>query len=128
MALIKCPECGKEVSDKAQACINCGYPLADISPAGTVSIAINSPAIVKMYIFDMENREILWTGRTGEVARFEVEKETEISIVGSLEKNRPEKGAKAVVRGGKRYEYKDVQNFFSVKYVINEIDVIDSGK
>lgn len=26
MALIKCPECGKEVSDKAQSCIHCGYP------------------------------------------------------------------------------------------------------
>ncbi len=27
MALIKCPECGKEVSDQAPACIYCGYPL-----------------------------------------------------------------------------------------------------
>ena len=27
MALIKCPECGKEVSDKASSCINCGFPL-----------------------------------------------------------------------------------------------------
>jgi ribosomal protein L37E len=27
MALIKCPECGKEVSDKANNCLNCGYPL-----------------------------------------------------------------------------------------------------
>jgi len=27
MALIKCPECTKEVSDKAVSCINCGYPL-----------------------------------------------------------------------------------------------------
>lgn len=27
MALIKCPECGKEVSDKAPACIHCGCPL-----------------------------------------------------------------------------------------------------
>lgn len=27
MALIKCPECGKEVSDKAEACIRCGYPI-----------------------------------------------------------------------------------------------------
>ena len=27
MALIKCPECGKEVSDKATACIYCGYPM-----------------------------------------------------------------------------------------------------
>ena len=24
MALIKCPECGKEISDKAAACIHCG--------------------------------------------------------------------------------------------------------
>ncbi len=27
MALIKCPECGKQVSDKAPTCINCGCPL-----------------------------------------------------------------------------------------------------
>lgn len=27
MALIKCPECGKEVSDKADACIHCGCPI-----------------------------------------------------------------------------------------------------
>lgn len=27
MALIHCPECGKEISDQAPACIHCGYPL-----------------------------------------------------------------------------------------------------
>lgn len=27
MTLIKCPECGKEISDKSKQCINCGYPL-----------------------------------------------------------------------------------------------------
>lgn len=26
MALIKCPECGKEISDKAPTCPNCGCP------------------------------------------------------------------------------------------------------
>lgn len=30
MALIKCPECGKEVSNKAESCINCGYPIRGI--------------------------------------------------------------------------------------------------
>lgn len=33
MALIKCSECGKEISDKASACAHCGnpiYPLFDI--------------------------------------------------------------------------------------------------
>lgn len=27
MALINCPECGKEISDKAAACPHCGYPI-----------------------------------------------------------------------------------------------------
>lgn len=27
MALIKCPECEREISDKAEKCIHCGYPL-----------------------------------------------------------------------------------------------------
>lgn len=27
MALMKCPECGKEVSDQSETCIHCGYPL-----------------------------------------------------------------------------------------------------
>ena len=28
MALIKCPECNKEVSDKAEICVHCGYPIS----------------------------------------------------------------------------------------------------
>lgn len=27
MALVNCPECGKKISDKATACIHCGYPI-----------------------------------------------------------------------------------------------------
>ena len=27
MALIKCPECGKDVSDQSDKCIHCGYPI-----------------------------------------------------------------------------------------------------
>lgn len=30
MALIKCPECGNNVSDKAKVCIHCGYPIQSI--------------------------------------------------------------------------------------------------
>ena len=29
MALIKCPECGKEISDKAGACPHCGCPIGN---------------------------------------------------------------------------------------------------
>lgn len=27
MALINCPECGKEISDKASSCLNCWCPI-----------------------------------------------------------------------------------------------------
>ena len=27
MALIRCPECNREISDQAAACPGCGYPL-----------------------------------------------------------------------------------------------------
>lgn len=34
MSLVKCKECGSEVSDKAAACVKCGAPLAKISASG----------------------------------------------------------------------------------------------
>ena len=34
MALIKCPECGKEISDKASICVNCGYPISEYVDLG----------------------------------------------------------------------------------------------
>ena len=38
MALIKCPECGKEISDMATTCIYCGYPIkTDVSLQRTTS-------------------------------------------------------------------------------------------
>ena len=46
MALIRCPECGREISSQAPACPSCGYPLqADGKPAspGTPPTALQSP-------------------------------------------------------------------------------------
>lgn len=46
MALLKCPDCGKEVSSKAERCPNCGCPIDDIinsSEAKSDDIAITTP-------------------------------------------------------------------------------------
>ena len=59
MALIKCPECGKEVSDKAQTCINCGCPIG--------SCASNS-------IFRVECRTLQWFGGCSIVVDFNGDK------------------------------------------------------
>lgn len=40
MALIKCPECNKEVSDKAKTCPHCGYPFVN-NEEGKNNVSIN---------------------------------------------------------------------------------------
>ena len=35
MALIKCPECGKDISDKASCCVHCGCPITETDTTGT---------------------------------------------------------------------------------------------
>lgn len=46
MALIQCPECGKEISDKVKACPFCGYPMDEDAgapqPVAVTSISIQS--------------------------------------------------------------------------------------
>jgi hypothetical protein len=36
MALINCPDCGKQVSDQAAACLRCGAPIAAPAPVQTI--------------------------------------------------------------------------------------------
>jgi len=43
MAMVKCDECGKDISDKAPACVNCGAPAATTEPAANVEAA--SPSV-----------------------------------------------------------------------------------
>ncbi len=41
MSMIKCPECGYDISNKAQFCPHCGYPLTDMAaPQDELSILI----------------------------------------------------------------------------------------
>lgn len=44
MALIKCPECGKEVSDNAVSCPGCGFPLKKDSHSGVENVTRNADA------------------------------------------------------------------------------------
>lgn len=41
MAMIKCPECGKEISDKASSCPNCGYLMNSSSEKEKTSFNLN---------------------------------------------------------------------------------------
>lgn len=45
MALINCPECKKEISDRVKACPHCGYPLIEVPIANQEPIKVNLTSI-----------------------------------------------------------------------------------
>ena len=88
MALIKCPECGKEISDKAKTCINCGCPLEDVVTSGEVRIKMPNNIVEGLVgLFASRNASVidthgntLWSGKHGENARFTIDEPTKITI------------------------------------------------
>lgn len=56
MALISCPECGKQISDKAPACIHCGFPLDMVS-----SKIVSQSNMKKIVIPNPERSQIFHT-------------------------------------------------------------------
>lgn len=85
MALIKCPECTHEISDKAIQCPYCGYPLAKILASKRIHIDIDcnhEHAGETVWIFD-SNESLLWKGEASQPAEFyidELGKHTYIKI------------------------------------------------
>lgn len=59
MALIKCPECGKEIDDVSAICPECGFPLSAPLSKAVAKSAIESASSV---IEDSEHQEILVSG------------------------------------------------------------------
>jgi hypothetical protein len=62
MALIKCPECGKEISDQANSCPNCGVPIHNVptnqstkGKLGNVFIILAVICWVISFIYDVAN-------------------------------------------------------------------------
>lgn len=53
MSLIKCPECGKEISDEAKVCPNCGKPMVtskEIKPINKLAIIIPCVVVIGIII------------------------------------------------------------------------------
>lgn len=82
MALIKCPECGKQVSSMANACPECGYPIA--SKPSTVKIrCLSDDRHVKKMKFTMYGRVVAETP-IGSVATITVNNPTKIDVTITL--------------------------------------------
>lgn len=130
MAMIKCPECGHDVSDKAKSCPHCGFAVADNRSDGDIRVKLT-------YIYDYPQKVViststgvLWEGHAGQTADFYLDKATTIHIKYYITKMM---GANMECDGyidpakGKRYQIQQkAPGFFKPKICLNRVDVIDS--
>lgn len=83
MALIKCPECGREVSDKASACPNCGYPISKSIENNNVIVRIKletTPGVINQKV-TIKGCGVSWSGKTGQVAELAIKSSGHIKIL-----------------------------------------------
>ena len=99
MALINCPECGREISDKASACIHCGFPLDQESRTKPMS----NDTLKKIVISNPEGFSIIYN--------------TVVSVVRKL-KGIDEKEAKSYVENGSSITINNLD--YETACVINE--------
>lgn len=124
MALINCPECGRQVSDVATSCPTCGYPIAKNNPKGNVIIRMDLAGYaLNIVVFEAQSKKELWRGKTGNTAIIPVDGPTEIEI-----KGRNMGRTSATVKAGERYEFTSEPGWVSQRDVLRLVDVIDSGR
>ena len=83
MALIKCPECGTEVSDKAAACPRCAYPLQQAQAAQVVEMAFDKVSgqifNTGCAVYDMSGNELA-SCRQGDTISFKCTKPMQVQV------------------------------------------------
>ena len=133
MALIKCIECGKEISDKATTCPHCGCPISETNPVGIVKIKLpRTEQISGGWVGLLSSKDasissygrIIWRGKHGETATFTVDKVTHITVNLGTWAN-PING---FVSPRKKYELiQDYGFHWKATFRLSEVDIIDSG-
>lgn len=133
MALIKCMECGKEISDKAATCPHCGCPISEMNTVGVVKIKLpKTEQISGGWVGLLSSKEaiissngkILWRGKHGETATFIVDDVTPITVNLGTWANY----VNGSVSPRKKYELVHDYGFhWKATFRLSEVDVIDSN-
>ena len=141
MALITCPECGQQVSDKASVCVHCGSPIAHKNKVAIKLLFFSNTSLIgRPVACEVEitgNGQLLWRGLAGTIARFEVEEPTQIKMVvkhaytGHPFPFYSDFAIACTVEPGKKYQLSQLEIALfgdptKSKYRLSEVDIIDS--
>ena len=133
MAMIKCPECGSQVSDKAKTCIHCGCPVEEFVPNGVVRVKVSAlyaptgfNGNQKVSIF--AGGETLWQGSSGEVAELYFEGATNITVKYHMSLMHYGGECSGVVdpAKSKKYNVSVRQGIMSTKLALQPVDYFDA--
>lgn len=113
MALIKCPECGNEVSDKAASCPRCGCPINVVSNPAMIRFE-QTYAIRYTCTVTCEGRE--YSCKQGESVAVEISKPTSVQIRISGGNG----STSGTIAPGRRYTVTNGGGFFGCKPVLSE--------
>ena len=129
MALMKCPECGRQVSNQASACPNCGYPIK-----GGNTNTTTAPAMLKFTSKDRSAKfAIVCDAKTGrELARIDREtarsinitKPTEITFCVRFSMLMSSNTIRYMIYPGKCYELKYYKKTLTWDVGISEVSAI----
>lgn len=128
MALIKCPDCQKEISDKTEKCIHCGCPIKRLDSIVKFKTPLLEKAIVKVKFtfYDDLTKKVLAEAYQGEIVSLKLERPTIIRIhIG--------RGFKDAIldykpHSGARYCILQRNTIFKPSLLIEEVDLFDSDK
>lgn len=86
MALIKCDECGKEVSEKAASCPNCGNPISKKEESKVLVYGYTESYLINPKVKIFVNDNEIGSVAKGQVYEFKINEDTEITFKCSMRK------------------------------------------
>jgi len=127
MALIKCSECGKEVSDKASQCIHCGNPLNQINDSKVIVYGITQQALIGGTLQVLFNGEWIGEVKKQAVLEFPITKDGVVSVNYGMKRNTGKIEVKAGQITSIKYEFSGYSGQLVPK-IIDSIGTIKSAK
>lgn len=123
MSLIRCPECGRDVSNKAEACPNCGSPILLKSGIVMVRFPVKQGKVFKnrCAVFNKKTNKLIVAGWMGETLSFICDEPTSIYVFAGGYFGKPE----VVAMAGDRYEV----GFRGINHIyISKVDTISGNR
>ena len=106
MALVTCPECGKQVSSSAKSCPNCGFAVAKAFDT-KVRISIDqNPSVLGciFYFMDTVTRADIAQGRAGSTLEIDLSETKNVWVTASHTRKSISTGVNVKLEPGERYK------------------------